>query len=1115
MGIPSIKKIKKKLADFSKNAVIKAADAVTATAQFSPSQLEAIEKRRMNYLEQMPNMKGEEVQELLTRNLNAMGIEVFHSYIPQLRDIYAPIDWVSASSKNRIRYFDITKWVMDSEENGIDKLINVYHVLSGEDCSVALIYHRDHEKCTVTLAVVNNGDNPELSITDDFGKRLISAIKGNFPGTELSVENDGKSGGIIGPPPSMSELFEYNESGSVKKAKSVAAITNIASEKSEKFISQSMEKLLDGIVPKDKNDSYTLILLATSIKEQLAKKNRLYELYTMLSPYESWQRNFTVTATDSFSAEATVGVNLGASAGAQAGASTSMGNGISTGTGDSTSDTKGDSWGVQAEAGGGIPGVFSASAGGHYDANKSQTVEHSTNQTNTLDFNAGAHAGAQAGVSAGLLFNRSANVSAQVGNSEGITQNYKNFGVSHALEIIKTQMERLEESAALGMWDFAAYAISDNPNIANNVAHMYLALTQGEKSYLAQSAVNLWHNTKQKEECVPILSALSHLQHPEFRLKTDSSDELLTYPTVVDATTMVSGKELAYSLNFPKRSIPGLAVFECAEFGRNIVTYDKMMDGDMLHIGKIFHMNRSESTDVLLSKNSLASHTFITGSTGAGKSNTIYKILTEAANKKVNFLVIEPAKGEYKDVFGNSDNVSVYGTNPKITPLLRLDPFSFPKDIHVLEHLDRMIEIFNVCWPMYAAMPAVLKNAVEKAYEDCGWDLTESTNEFGEDLFPNFADVARNIRLIIDSSEYDAENKGAYKGSLLTRLNSLTNGINGLIFNSGEISAEDLFDRNVIVDLSRVGSSETKSLIMGMLVLKLQEYRMTSGRMNSELEHITVLEEAHNLLKRTSTEQPVEGGNLLGKSVEMLANSIAEMRAYGEGFIIADQAPGLLDMSVIRNTNTKIILRLPDQSDRELVGRAANLNENQMTELAKLPCGVAAVYQNEWIQPVLCKMDRVEYHEEPYIIPDEKLAEKLTVDPHKVLEIAELLSKGETTSREAFVSEINPVLEQMEIACSVRVSIFRMLQNPPKEPRMTRLAPIMSALFPNVRKAIEKAYSESREPIEWTIAGENILNLTMQDQVCRDIIQAIVTDYVYNKLGKIEDVERCSKEVLE
>ena len=212
--------------------------------------------------------------------------------------------------------------------------------------------------------------------------------------------------------------------------------------------------------------------------------------------------------------------------------------------------------------------------------------------------------------------------------------------------------------------------------------------------------------------------------------------------------------------------------------------------------------------------------------------------------------------------------------------------------------------------------------------------------------------------MIINESEYDTENKGAYKGSLLTRLKSLTNGINGLVFASDELTNQQLFDENVIIDLSRVGSNETKSLIMGILVLKLQEYRMSkSNVMNSNLKHVTVLEEAHNLLKNVSSTQVLDTGNLAGKSVEMISNAIAEMRAYGEGFIIVDQAPGLLDKSTIRNTNTKIIMRLPDKTDRDLVGLAANLNEDQILELAKIPCGVGAIYQNEWIQPVLCKID--------------------------------------------------------------------------------------------------------------------------------------------------------------
>lgn len=339
-------------------------------------------------------------------------------------------------------------------------------------------------------------------------------------------------------------------------------------------------------------------------------------------------------------------------------------------------------------------------------------------------------------------------------------------------------------------------------------------------------------------------------------------------------------------------------------------------------------------------------------------------MLENLAEQKIKFLVIEPAKGEYKTVLGQSYNVIVYGTNPNLTDmqLLRINPFRFPKSVHVLEHLDRLVEIFNVCWPMYAAMPAILKDSVERAYIAAGWDLMKSENKYDSRLFPTFSDVLKQIRQVLSESDYSDDNKGDYTGSLVTRIRSLTNGINGLIFTTDDVPDKQLFDGNVIVDLSRVGSTETKALIMGLLVLKLQEHRMEQreedATMNSNLQHITVLEEAHNLLKRTSTEQTTEGANLLGKSVELLANSIAEMRTYGEGFIIADQSPGLLDMSVIRNTNTKIILRLPDYSDRELVGRASGLDDKQIVELGRLEKGVAAITQSDWLEPVLCKVDK-------------------------------------------------------------------------------------------------------------------------------------------------------------
>lgn len=1051
----------------------KVADGISRLSSLSPEQLQKVQQQRDEYLSQMPDPTDSSAEKLTERLLAANSIEIYKSYLTQLKELYVPIErefeyGTSFDTARNIRFFNITKWVTDKNENSIEKLINVYQVLSNDNCNISLVFHRTYESTHVYLAVTNTQNADNNIDSENYKARLADAIRGNFPGSEWSD----KVG--IGVLPCLRNDIPY----------SVAIASNVPAEKSEKFISQTIEKLLDGIVPDKRAKEYIIILLATPVHDVDNRKLKLSEMYSGLAPYASWTTNFTYTEQNSAGSSATVGINIGASAGIQNGqnqattntngvtdstggtetdstnngvtdttgqtVTDSTGESVTDSTGSSVTDTTGtaetsssthtqgtnssqtDTVGDSETLGGSASVGFS---GTRVTANYSQALQSSTasqigtsasdavtqgisdsvsksisesagkaiaksagtaisaltNQavnssvghavaktlgraiSNSLSRTAGAFRSVNFGANFGANFARSSTVTATIGKSEGITQSFMNYNIKHALELLESQMKRLELSTALGMWDFAAYVLSEDENTANNVAHSYIALTQGEESYMSQSAINLWRGDmgETSDDAREICNYLRELRHPLFGLSPNIVQKDPTfnvYPPIVTATTGLSGKELAYSLNFPRKSVAGLPVIECAEFGRNIVSYDSAPTVKTeLDIGKIFHMNHIEKTDVRLAKSSLASHTFITGSTGSGKSNTVYQLLNEALNQNVKFMVVEPAKGEYKHVFGTQDDVYVYGTNPAVSPLLRINPFSFPQGIHILEHLDRLVEIFNVCWPMYAAMPAVLKSAVEKSYADCGWNLTLSQNRYKEMLYPSFADVARNIREIIDSSEYDTENKGAYKGSLLTRLQSLTNGINGMIFTCDDISDRDLFDRNVIIDLSRVGSSETKSLIMGMLVLKLQEYRMAGAvGMNSELNHITVLEEAHNLLKRTSTEISSESANLMGKSVEMLANAIAEMRTYGEGFIIADQAPGLLDLSVIRNTNTKIIMRLPDRSDRELVGGAANLNDDQIVELAKLPCGVAAIYQNEWIQPVLCKVNKFEMPQEMY-----------------------------------------------------------------------------------------------------------------------------------------------------
>ena len=357
-------------------------------------------------------------------------------------------------------------------------------------------------------------------------------------------------------------------------------------------------------------------------------------------------------------------------------------------------------------------------------------------------------------------------------------------------------------------------------------------------------------------------------------------------------------------------------------------------------------------------------HTFITGSTGSGKSNAVYQMLSELRQDRIPFLVVEPAKGEYKDVFGNLPDVRVFSTNPNIAPLLHLNPFMFPPSIHVLEHIDGLVEIFSVCWPMYDAMPAFFKDAILRSYEAVGWDLGSSTFEEGDIVeYPNFEVLSEELDALIRDSAYASDIKSNYRGSLLTRVKSLTVGLNKYIFTAAQTPYEQLFDQNCILDISRVKSTETKALIMGLMVYILNEYRMDRKTgSNHGLRHVTVLEEAHNLLKNTDR----SSSELIGKSVEILTNTIAEIRTYGEGFIIVDQSPSSVDIAAIKNTNTKIILRTPEAHDREAVGRSIGLTDDQVEEIAKLPSGVAVVYQNNWLSPVLTMIDKANVQEQEY-----------------------------------------------------------------------------------------------------------------------------------------------------
>ena len=966
--------------------------------------------------------------EELANQLTLADHLVYKKYLPELQSysLVEPSEEMKKTLdvKTCIKLFQMKELTLKKGEDMLQKLSTVYHSSMALGCSLAVMIDvpADGAPADIYLGVRQNPgrqsiDNRDLAISGD---ALEKGMKSNFPGSEVQELHQEE----------IDALLE-DDNGSFGSAQSaIASVSCVAalrdkSKTEDKAFIQGIERFIDAM----DGDAYTALFLAEPVTEetQAGIRNGYEELYSALSPFRkttwSYTENESHAVMETFCSGTSDTVTDGTSSGFSDEQGRNTGFNFNAGMNQGTTNTIGQSHavtrlrlpskrtmvGVAAGASILALGAVAASAvfppagaaivsaastvgaavkaGPLFGAVVPMVAGHETNGTawstarsigKSMGF--GMSRGYNTAHTDSSTVERSNAHSTNEQHSNGTTDTHStvrtqqievcNKAVEELLTRIDEQIKRTKESEDYGCYSCAAYFLSSRPSKALLAANTYRSLMIGEGSSVESGAANLWQD---RASVTAMREYLKRFTHPVFarQLWENEADSLF-----YTAGTLVSGRELPMHLGLPTRSVHGLPIIEHAEFGRNVPD-EAMPDEDKMNLGKIYHMGKEEAAGLLLNRQAMASHTFITGSTGTGKSNAVYHLLDEITkNGQTTFLVVEPAKGEYKNVFGNCTDAQVFGTNPRETPLLRMNPFAFPENIHILEHIDRLVEIFNACWPMYAAMPAVLKDAIERSYQKVGWDLRNSESEKG--IFPTFFDLLDILPGVIEESHYSKDTQSDYVGALCTRVKSLTNGIYGSVLCAEDaLSDAEMFDQNVIVDLSRVGSMETKSLLMGILVMKLQEYRMCSSGMNSRLRHVTVLEEAHNLLRKTSAEQSQEGANLQGKSVEMLANAIAEMRTYGEGFIIADQAPGLLDVSVIRNTNTKIILRLPDEEDRKLVGKSAALKEAQIDELSKLPLGVAAVYQNEWPEAVLCKI-------EAYPMPENAVYHKPSKMPHEI-----------------------------------------------------------------------------------------------------------------------------------
>ena len=600
-------------------------------------------------------------------------------------------------STNSIRLFQIMKLVYDKTENINDKLISVYSALQNVDSSAVLVINGKNGEVTFYIGI-RSSDNAAIA-----SKILEKSFIGNFPGSTLRSMKNSEIADVM---ESVSKTENYNTSRTVS---CVTVIPSMRDEDKEKFV-QGIEKFIDTM----QGEKFTALFIARPVsKGDLEMRKRGFEeLSSSLSPFiktslaygENYSKAVTKGMFENFSH--------------------SVNNSVSNTTGKNSSNNVSHTHGINSGSSIGAGG-FSMNSG----TTNSTTSGYSSGSSWSRSVTDGTADTTGSGTNQSDTETK--------GNSRTLTVEHQNKSVSVLLDKIDEQLERIKACEAFGVWECASYFIADDIQTSVVAANAYKALMLGDDTDVENSFVNVW-GIKTPQNTERVLEYLQYGQHPLIEISPEMGFEM----QYVTPGNLISGKELPLLMGLPHKSVTGLTVSSIVEFGRNVFIQNERPNQKKIQLGKVYHMGNTEDSIVNLDLNSFTSHCFITGSTGSGKSNTTYGLLEKFLQNKIPFLVVEPAKGEYKEAFGAVEGINIFSTNPLIGQMLKLNPFRFDKNIHILEHLDRLIEIFNACWEMYAAMPAILKDAVEQIYIEKGWDLLNSIYmKKGEPTFPTFNDL--------------------------------------------------------------------------------------------------------------------------------------------------------------------------------------------------------------------------------------------------------------------------------------------------------------------------------------------------------------------------------------
>lgn len=544
--------------------------------------------------------------------------------------------------------------------------------------------------------------------------------------------------------------------------------------------------------------------------------------------------------------------------------------------------------------------------------------------------------------------------SVQTGSQKNLQVKKKNFQGKNYFDNLERLEKLLMNGVSRGMWRVNGYYASDNQFDAEKLANIIKASFLGSESLpdcfriikykrigdIISNNNKLFMISDLYEDCE---------EHP---LGTWTQDDYQIQMYKYKYQTILNSDQLAILCQLPKKEFPGFYIDEYVEFDVADRNYSNLKNpviiGDICTAARV--TDRFVNNSYCIEKNDFTRHALIIGITGGGKTNTSKSILNTLWNKEnIPFMVIESAKREYwelRNIHGFEKLlVFTLGSEAASTSVkYRINPFETISGISLQTHIDYLLSTFKAAFELYPPMPYVLEQAVYEVYKDRGWDIVENKNLYGFTEYPTLSDLYNKIDVVVDSLGYHQEIQSNVKAALQARISSLMIGGKGAMLNTHKsVPISELLTRPVVMELEDIGDDETKSFVIGILLVQLYEYRKSQmSKGVKQLSHILMIEEAHRLLKNVTDSG--ESGNSRAKSVEFFCNLLAEIRTFGQGIIVADQIPTKIASDTIKNTNLKIVHRTVALEDREVMGRAMNMTPEQIEYLSSLRRGFAAVY---------------------------------------------------------------------------------------------------------------------------------------------------------------------------